>query len=98
MMALGAELGLDLDLSRVPADPAALRDDRVLFSESCGRFLVTVSPSQQEDFEEQFRNLPCGLLGRVIEELVLRVRGRSGDVLLEEPLAELRRAWMASNG
>jgi len=98
MMALGAELGLDLDLSRVPADPGVLRDDRVLFSESCGRFLATVPPSHQEDFEEQFRNLPWGLLGRVVEEPVLRVRGRSGGILFEEPLAELRRAWMVPDG
>lgn len=98
MMALGAELGIELDLREVPVEPQELRDDQVLFSESCGRFLVTLAPSRQKEFEGYLQNLPRGRIGRITREAVLRVRGRSGALLIEEPLEALRQAWMVSRG
>jgi len=79
-------------------EPQELRDDQVLFSESCGRFLVTLAPSRQKEFEGHLQNLPRGRIGRITREAVLRVRGRSGALLIEEPLEALRQAWMVSRG
>ena len=51
LAALAGGLGLQLDLSQVPAE-TSLREDKLLFSESAGRFLVTVPPQSQKTFEE----------------------------------------------
>jgi len=70
-----------------------LRDDGILFSESCGRFLITVSPSMRSDFEALFHGLPCRLVGEVAAAPRLIVRGRRGSVLIDEPVASLRKSW-----
>ena len=47
MAAFAGRFGMTLDLDLFPGECAGggLRDDQILFSESCGRFLVTVSPT-----------------------------------------------------
>lgn len=92
LMALAGDLGLSLDLSRVPSD-GTLRDDRLLFSESCGRFLVTVPVEFQKEFEALFDGLVCGLVGEVLQEPRLTVRGSSGTLLIDEPVEALRMSF-----
>jgi phosphoribosylformylglycinamidine synthase len=100
-MAFGGDLGLTLDLARVPgAAPAASSDPALwdgdawrLFSESCTRFLVEVAPRQAAEFERRFSGLPCASVGEIQGEPVLAVRSVSGSPLLELPLEELRRAF-----
>lgn len=92
LVALGGRLGLTLDLSRVPGGEQ-LRDDRILFSESCGRFLVTVPRTAQKAFEAHFANLPWALVGEVVREPRLVIRNRHRRILVDQPLADLRRAW-----
>jgi phosphoribosylformylglycinamidine (FGAM) synthase-like enzyme len=47
---MGGELGLTVDLTQVPSEGVD-RDDTLLFSESAGRFIVTVAPDNQAAFE-----------------------------------------------
>jgi phosphoribosylformylglycinamidine synthase subunit PurSL len=92
LTAFGSRLGLRLDLTRVPKR-GFLRDDQILFSESCGRFLVTISPSQQRSFEELFRGLPCALVGEVTAEQRLVILGMGEKTLVAELVANLKRSW-----
>ncbi|MFP5212107.1 MAG: AIR synthase-related protein [Acidobacteriota bacterium] len=92
MTAFGGGLGMTLDLGRVPVE-GNLRDDQILFSESCGRFLVTVPKSAQREFESLFAGLDCSLVGEVTEEPKLVIRGMKGDVLAEESVIDLKRSW-----
>lgn len=92
MAAFGGRLGLTLDLAEVPADET-LRDDQILFSESCGRFLVTVPSLVQSDFEAIFQGLPCNRVGEVKADPHLVIRGRQGNVLLREPISSLKQSW-----
>jgi phosphoribosylformylglycinamidine synthase len=93
-MAFAGELGLDLDLARVPCeplpegfDPAATR----LYAESCTRFLVEVAPEHAAAFEARFAGLPCAAVGAVVAAPRLAVAdGRRA--LVSSPLAELRAA------
>jgi phosphoribosylformylglycinamidine synthase len=73
-------VGLDLDLDRC-ADLAILPPEVALFSESNGRFLVTVSEADADDFEQSFAGLPCRRIGRVIPETQLRVRLGGRDLI-----------------
>lgn len=92
LVAFGSGCGLEIDLTQVPREEA-LRDDQLLFSESCGRFIVTVNPSERKAFESIFMGLPCALVGRVSVERRLFIRGTNGEVLLDEPITGLKRSW-----
>ena len=91
--ALGGCLGLDVDLAAAP-DLADLEPDVALFSQSCGRLLVTTSDEQAAAFAA---TVPCTRLGRVTRasRLVLR---RGSEVLVDLPLEELRGAWKETLG
>ena len=102
MIAFGGHLGMSLDLTRLPVlQGVAIRDDQLLFSESCGRFLVTVPKANQAEFENIFRapellSQPTiyGLLGEVTESPELAILGRSGKELLRENIFSLKKSWM----
>jgi phosphoribosylformylglycinamidine synthase subunit PurSL len=92
LITFGSHLGLQLDLNRVPREDNC-RDDQVLFSETCGRFLVTVSPELQQDFEALFKSLPCSLVGGVTADRRLVILGRGGETLMAESVADLKQSW-----
>ena len=94
-MVFGGNLGMDLDLARVPAarlPEAADPDATALFSESTTRWLVEVSPENQGAFEAALGELPHGLLGRVRSDAVLEIRSVTGSILARPSATELRTA------
>ncbi len=97
LVAMGADLGMEVDLRRVPAEDCA-RDDRLLFSESAGRFIVTVAPEDCVAFEDRFAGLPLADIGRVIADGRLCITGLDGATIVDTPLDGLRRAWKAPFG
>jgi phosphoribosylformylglycinamidine synthase len=72
-IAMGGELGLCVDLA---ADPwaAPLDAAAALFSESNGRFLVTVAAAQVPAFDKLMSGLACSRIGEVTSEARLRIR------------------------
>jgi phosphoribosylformylglycinamidine synthase len=70
--AMAGELGLELDLDGAP-DLAKLPSDVALFSESNGRFVVTVEPNDAAAFTALFENLPCRRIGVVTSAPRLRM-------------------------
>jgi len=78
LMALAGDLGLEVDLSQVPVSPD-LRPDKVLFSETCGRVILTVDPKKQASFEGLMKGCVCREVGRVTREqrILIRDQGRS---------------------
>ena len=97
LVALGARLGLTLDLARVLCD-TDLPDERILFSESAGRFLVTVDPARQEAFDALFEGLPLACVGSVTATPGLVVNGRDGGELLSLDFNRLKAAWEKTYG
>jgi phosphoribosylformylglycinamidine synthase len=93
--ALAGGLGAELDLDRLPAT-GRLPADVLLFSESTGRFLVTVAPADREGFESCFRGLACERVGEVSEEPRLRWT-RSGAPVGEVTLRALREGFQRRN-
>jgi phosphoribosylformylglycinamidine synthase len=92
MVAMGANLGATIDLPLVPAENV-LRDDVLLFSESAGRFIVTVDPALRNDFETGMKGQVCACVGQVIEEGELRVQGLGREEILRIEVARLKAAW-----
>jgi len=91
MIAMAGELGLKVDIDNIPAN-ASLRADRLLFSESAGRFLVTVAPERQTAFEALFDQTVCARIGEVTDAPRLDVR-IGGRALIDMPVSELKFAW-----
>jgi len=92
LVAIAGGLGLQVDLSKVPSEKVG-RDDTLLYSESAGRFIVTVAPEDKMEFEKRFEGLPCGCVGQVTERQRLTIRGLAGRVLINSGLQQLKSAW-----
>ncbi len=92
MVAMGGNLGMSVDLESVPT-PESLRNDRILFSESAGRFIVTVDPADREAFEDLLAGEDTACIGQVTEAPSLRINGAEGEALINLPVAELKAAW-----
>ncbi|MCW7752648.1 AIR synthase-related protein [Desulfobotulus sp. H1] len=94
-IAMGGELGLDIDLAKAGTDSGFPdgRDDLLLFSESCGRMLVTVAPEKEEAFRFLFEGQPYFCLGQVREDNLLCIKGLGGDSILCISTADLKQSF-----
>ncbi|MBW2459706.1 MAG: phosphoribosylformylglycinamidine synthase, partial [Deltaproteobacteria bacterium] len=89
--ALGGRLGLELDLDQAP-DLARLGHAAALFSESCGRLLVTLGPEQATAFETLLPPNSYARLGTVTADPLLRLRHR-GTTVIRCALDQIERRW-----
>ena len=90
-MVLAGELGLDLDLDLVPTK-GDLEGFRRLFSESTGRFLITVDPARAEEVEQLFKDVTWARVGEVTRDKQLTIR-QGGQTRAALKLAALRKAF-----
>jgi phosphoribosylformylglycinamidine (FGAM) synthase-like enzyme len=97
LVAMAGGLGLDVELAKVPAEDHK-RDDTLLYSESAGRFIVTVAPKDRVHFEQKFKGLPCACFGRVTKGKKLKIRGLAGEVLFNIDLQQIKKAWKKTFG
>ena len=97
MVAMGGNLGLDVDLTKVPINRIE-RDDILLFSESTGRFIVTVNPDHRAAFENIFNGTGCARVGTVTEKANLVVKGLDQDTILTVAVHDLKAAWKKTFG
>jgi phosphoribosylformylglycinamidine synthase len=96
-VAMGGNLGMQVNLAQVPAGNVE-REDALLFSESAGRFIVTVDPVNREVFEDLFRKAACSCIGTVTEEPNFVVRGIESSVIITVSVADLKMAWNKTFG
>jgi len=96
MVAMGGELGLEVDLDAVPAD-SGLRSHTLLFSESAGRFIVTVAPEQQDALESQLTDTDFACVGTIREKADLVIKQGAAE-LINSPVDALKTAWKKTFG
>jgi len=96
MVAMGGELGLEVDLDAVPAD-SGLRSHTLLFSESAGRFIVTVAPEQQAALESQLADTDFACVGTIREQGELVIKSGAAE-LINSPVDALKTAWKKTFG
>ncbi len=90
--AMAGELGLDVDLAALPVEGHPGRAER-LYSESGGRFVLTVAPGDAEAVDTALEGLPKAWIGTVTGGPP-RLLVRDGDeIVLDEDLAALKRSW-----
>ncbi|MDE2293320.1 MAG: phosphoribosylformylglycinamidine synthase subunit PurL, partial [Elusimicrobia bacterium] len=95
-MAFSGEVGVALDLERVPRAKGAADPVTILFSESQSRFLLEVSPDKERAFLRAMKGSALARVGQTIANPVLRVVGLDSRTLLEERLGDLKAAWQGT--
>ncbi len=92
-MAFAGGLGMDIDADRVPAASDVTTLERLLFSESNSRIVITVPAGRVAEATRLLAGIPHAIVGTVIAEPRLTVRGKGGT--LSADLAVLKAAWQA---
>jgi len=92
MVAMGGNLGMQIELGQVPVVNVD-RNDTILFSESAGRFIVTIAPEKQEPFEKILSGHACACIGTVTDKTDFIIDGFDDKVLINISVKELKDAW-----
>ncbi len=96
MVAMAGELGLSIDLGAVPAD-SGLRDHTLLFSETAGRFIVTVAPEQKNELETLLAKTDFACVGTVLEKADLVIE-RGQNEIVNASVSDMKTAWKKTFG
>lgn len=89
-MAIGGQLGMEVDLREVLVDNVR-QDDHILFSESQSRFVVTVDPNKQTEFEQIMPD--AKLVGIVRDDDKVMMTGLDGNMVLDISVNELTESY-----
>ncbi len=92
--AFAGGFGINADLGKVVAE-GEVRADKILFSESQSRLLVSVRSENRQRFEALFAGQACACIGEVTEAPRLKVVGDGAQVLIDADINELKEAWQA---
>ncbi|MBW1788275.1 MAG: phosphoribosylformylglycinamidine synthase [Deltaproteobacteria bacterium] len=92
LTAMAGELGMEVRLDDVPSPPG-MTPGQVLYSESCGRLIVTVAPRNRDRFENIFKGTAFACVGRVTETPEFVVAGGGSETLVREDVTALKDAW-----
>ncbi len=93
-VALAGDLGLDVNLDVIPTDASIPLDAR-LFSESAGRFVVTIRAEHALQFETALAGHALARVGEVNAARRLRMVW-DGRTVCDEPTDDLRTAWQST--
>ncbi len=92
MVAIAGETGMRINLEQIPAE-IGLNASQILYSESCGRLIITIDPEKKGRFEEIFSGMKIGEIGVVTEEREFTIRGSNGLTLIREGVDKLKESW-----
>lgn len=89
--AIGGLLGMQVDLSRLPVNEQ-LTNSQALYSESQGRFVVTVKPQNKDQFEALFSGLKIAQVGQVTDAAV-KINGVDTTEIINTNVSELEKNY-----
>ncbi len=101
LMAMAGGLGVEIELSDLPMDISrgSLWDETMLYSESAGRFIVTIAPENKSKFEQLFNNMPAACIGLVTDKHDhLKIAGCYKDALVDLSINKLEKAFTKTFG
>jgi phosphoribosylformylglycinamidine synthase subunit PurSL len=96
LMALAGDLGLEVNLARIPA-ASPLRADKLLFSESCGRLILCIDPKKKKAFEKLMAGCRMAYVGQVRKDQTLIIKN-GGQTMIKSRLKPLREAFHQTFG
>jgi phosphoribosylformylglycinamidine synthase len=96
LVALAGRLGMSLNLDAVPG-AEALSVEQILYSESAGRFIVTVNPEIEEDLLGLMNGVEARWIGVVTDDGRFRLNARHAEIA-NLSVEDMVRAWRARFG
>lgn len=87
-------LGIDISLQQVSKYSPS--DDAVLFSESQGRILVSVSSAYKKQFETMTKGVPTYRLGNVRGDKQISIRGRGDTRVVKTSVTDALKAYKST--
>ena len=89
-MGAKGDLGVELDLDKVPCREAGMTAYEMMLSESQERMLMVLDPAKENEAEAIFRKwgLDFAVIGKTTDDLRFRIR-QHGDVMADLPIKEL---------
>ncbi|MBF0231287.1 MAG: hypothetical protein HQK63_17115 [Desulfamplus sp.] len=70
-----------------------INNSTVLFSESAGRFIVTVAPENRSTFEKLFKGMACECVGRVTDTHSNFIVKNIDNIIANISIDRLAQAW-----
>ncbi|MBF0226895.1 MAG: phosphoribosylformylglycinamidine synthase [Desulfobacterales bacterium] len=98
LVAMGGGLGMEINLASVLKSDDINRNDFILFSESSGRFIVTVNPFKAKEFESLFYGVPISNIGEVTDKEELSIYGLKNEIIINLSINEIKKAWKSPFG
>ncbi len=92
--AMAGDKGARISLKEI--DNQSSRDDFLLFSESPGRILVSISPANQKRFETILGSLPFKLIGEVFDEKKVFIDNQRGKQIINLDLRKIKSYYQSS--
>ncbi len=92
LSAMAGELGMEIDLAGVPTSEG-LSASKILYSESCGRFVITLAPEKKDRFEAIFADMKTGEIGVVTASPLFSVKNSKGQTIINEDISKLKESW-----
>jgi len=91
---MAGKLGADVSLVKISKHTSA--DDMTLFSESQGRILVSIAPQNKAAFEKAMKDISCTLIGKVTDDQMLKIQGRSKKDIVNIRVAQALTAYKST--
>ncbi len=88
---------MHIDLAGVPVENVD-SNSAVLFSESAGRFIVTIDPENRVSFENILKEHIFACVGTVTDKQDFIVNGLDDKTLINIPVKDLKAAWKKTFG
>ena len=93
--AFAGDLGVAADMRAVPSEGID-RADHLLFSESHGRFVVSVSPADKNGFEQAMQGVPLAEIGKVSTDKKIELIGLNGKNIVSLLIGEAKSVWKST--
>ena len=93
--AFAGDLGVKADLRKVHSQ-GITRVDHLLFSESHGRFVLSVLPDNKADFEKAMEGSPFAEIGQVSLDEKIELIGSKGENIVSLPISKAKNAWKST--
>lgn len=97
LVAMGGDLGMDLHVEDIPTT-AGMSPTVALYSETCGRFVVTIDPARKAAFEAHFAGMTLSNIGMVTETRRFIFRDSLGGPFIDESIPDLKQSWQRPFG
>jgi len=95
LCAIAGELGMEIDLNRLFLSSSEKENgnDILLFSESAGRFIITVDPKNRKKIESIFSGLSYCCIGKVTDKQNFVIKGLQNKNIISLNIAALKASW-----